>query len=272
MNNLDAILISKVSDSFNISNELNVILKETIKDSLEPEQQDSILESLTPSTQRISDVKPKKYYSEITNNSDDLENALYILGRVFRNSKIKSNDEFNDVVFNFVLNSTCTFSLSLIEEISSQNVNDIDEKISEVDLIKLLTQFLPIVAQTFFYDMVIQANLEVVLKEKIEELKKSKKGNELKLLILYFSLIDLDIKNHSSFIGEIIDLIDIPILKQTTVFKLYLYLSFKCNGNKGLQNKIGKLIKKQELKIDSSQNIGIVEQRIKAIEKSSHRK
>jgi predicted MPP superfamily phosphohydrolase len=272
MNNLDAILISKVSDSFNISNELNVILKETIKDSLEPEQQDSILESLTPSTQRISDVKPKKYYNEITNNSDDLENALYILGRVFRNSKIKSNDEFNDVVFNFVLNSTCTFSLSLIEEISSQNVNDIDEKISEVDLIKLLTQFLPIVAQTFFYDMVIQANLEVVLKEKIEELKKSKKGNELKLLILYFSLIDLDIKNHSSFIGEIIDLIDIPILKQTTVFKLYLYLSFKCNGNKGLQNKIGKLIKKQELKIDSSQNIGIVEQRIKAIEKSSHRK
>jgi predicted MPP superfamily phosphohydrolase len=267
--NLDAILLSKVSDTFNISGEVNKILKETIKDSLEPEQQDTILESLAPSGDRISDVKPKKYYNEISSNSDDLENALYILGRVYRNSKLKRQDDFNDKVFDFILNSTCTFSLSLIEEISSQNVSEIDENISEEDLIKLLTQFLPIVAQTFFFDMSIQANLEIVLKEKIEELSKNKKGNELKLLILYFSLIDLDLKSHVGLVDEIIDLIDIPILKQTTVFKLYLYLSFKCNGNRSLQMKIEKLIKKQELKIDSSQNIGIIEQRIKAIEKSS---
>jgi hypothetical protein len=239
---------------------------------MEPEQQDTILESLAPSGQRISDVKPKRYYNEITSNSDDLENALYILGRVYRNSKLKRQDDFNDKVFDFILNSTCTFSLSLIEEISSQNVSEIDENISEEDLIKLLTQFLPIVAQTFFFDMSIQANLEIVLKEKIEELSKNKKGNELRLLILYFSLIDLDLKNHVNLIDKIIDLIDIPILKQTTVFKLYLYLSFKCNGNKSLQMKIEKLIKKQELKIDSSQNMGAIEQRIKAIEKSSKKK
>ncbi|MBR9847384.1 MAG: metallophosphoesterase [Algicola sp.] len=269
--NLDAILLSKVSDTFNISGEVNKILKETIKDSLEPEQQDNILESLAPSGHRISDVKPKKYYNEISSNSDDLENALYILGRVYRNSKLKRQD-VNDKVFDFILNSTCTFSLSLIEEISSQNVSDIDENITEEALIKLLTQFLPIVAQTFFFDMSIQANLEIVLKEKIDELKKNKKGNELKLLILYFSLIDLDLKSHVNLVDEIIDLIDIPILKQTTVFKLYLYLSFKCNGNKGLQSKIEKLIKKQELKIDSSQNMGAIEQRIKAIEKSSKKK
>src|SRR5690606_24382713 len=64
MDNLDALLISKVSERFNISSGVNQFLKETLKEALEPEQQDSILESLAPSTQRISDVKPKKYYNE----------------------------------------------------------------------------------------------------------------------------------------------------------------------------------------------------------------
>ncbi|EWH10564.1 metallophosphoesterase [Cellulophaga geojensis KL-A] len=269
LNNLDVLLLTKVNETFNISGEINTLLKETIKDSLEPEEQDGILESLSPSNQRISDVKPKKYYDEITGNSEDLENALYILGRVYRNSKIKKKDEFNNEVFDFILNSTCTFSFSLIEDISSQNISEIDNNVTEEDLIKLLTQFLPIVAQTFFYDMAIQANLEVVLKEKIDELKQNKKGNELKLLILYFSLIDLDIKGRTNLIDELIDLINIPMLKQTTVFKLYLYLSFKCNGNKTLKDKISKMIKKQELKIDGSQSMGAIEQRIKVIGKSS---
>ncbi|PKH52146.1 hypothetical protein CXF68_16245 [Tenacibaculum sp. Bg11-29] len=282
MSNLDALLLGKVKDSFNISDvnakdsfnisDVNTILKETIQDSLEPKEQDDILESLAPSGERISDVKPKKYYSEINNNSDNLENALHILGRVYRNSKIKRRDEFNKDVFNFILNSTCTFSLSLIEDISSQGISEVDDEITEKNLIKLLTQFLPIVAQTFFYDMAIQANMEIVLKEKIEELKKKKKGNELKLIILYFSLIDLDLKNHTNLIEELIEIISIPILKQTTVFKLYLYLSFKCNGNKTLKKTISQLIKKQELKIDKSQNVGLIEQRIKSIEKSIKKK
>ncbi|SDH29527.1 metallophosphoesterase [Winogradskyella thalassocola] len=272
LNNLDALLLSKVNETFNISGEINTLLKETLQDSLEPEEQDGILESLSPSNQRISDVKPKKYYDEIIGSSEDLENALYILGRVYRNSKIKKKDEFNNDVFDFILNSTCTFSFSLIEDISSQNINQINNKITEEDLIKLLTQFLPIVAQTFFFDMAIQANLEVVLKEKIDELKQNKKGNELKLLILYFSLVDLDIKGHTNLIEELIDLINIPILKQTTVFKLYLYLSFKCNGNRTLKDKISKMIKKQELKIDVTQNMGTIDQRIKAIGKSSIKK
>jgi predicted MPP superfamily phosphohydrolase len=271
-NNLDALLLSKVRTTFNISNDINLVLKETIKDSLKLEEQDTILESLSPSGQRISEVKPKKFYNEISNSSDDLENALYILGRVFRNSKLKRKDEFNNNLFDFILSSTCTFSISLIEEISSQNVDEIDSNITEEELIRLLTQFLPIVAQTFFFDMSIQSNLEIILKEKIEELKKSKTGNELKLIILYFSLVDLDIKEHSHYIDEIIDIINIPILKQTTLFKLYIYLSFKCNGNKALREKIEKLIKRQELKIDSSQNVGFIEKRIKAIEKSANNK
>jgi hypothetical protein len=268
---IDDLLVKKVAHTFNLSTSVSKVLRETLTDSLKPEQQDSILESISPSTQRISEVKQKKFYNKISNNPDDLENALYILGRVFRNSKLKRKDKFNENLFNFLLESTCTFSLSLIEEISSQNVAEMGDNVNEEELIRLLTQFLPIVAQTFFYDMSIQSNLEVILIEKIEELKKSKNGNELKLLILYFSLVDLDLKEHFKFIDEIIEEINIPILRQTTVFKLYLYLGFKSSGNKYMKEKIEKLIKKQELKIDNSQSVGSIEQRIQNVSRNKRK-
>ncbi|WP_298328406.1 metallophosphoesterase [uncultured Dokdonia sp.] len=269
---LDQLLVSKVSEVYGLNSQINEILKSTLSESLDDDDKDSIMESLSPSNNRLSDVNLKKYYATIESTSDNLEDALFILGRVFRNSKLKNQDKLNEEIFDFILNSTCTYSLQLIEDIRLQNFNEVDDDISEEKLIKLLTQFMPMVAQVFFYDIAIQSNLEIILKENIEKLKKNKNGNELKLLILYFSLIDLDLKDNVHLIEEVIDLISIPVLKQTTVFKLYIYLSFKCGSNKNLKDKIGKFIKMQELTIDSSQNIGEIEKRIKAIEKGSSKK
>jgi len=261
-NNIDAILLSKVHKVFNISSDLPKILKETLTAPMETELQDSILESFTPSDQRISEVKLKKYYDSIGSEVDDLEKALYILGRVYRNSKLRDSEDFNNKVFDYILNSTCSLSFSLINEVSSQNLGSINKNITEDQLIKLLTQFLPIVAQTFFFDMAVQVNLENILKEKIEKLKKNKKGNELKLMILYFSLIDLDLKNNESYISELIEEIKIPVLKQTSLFKLYLYLSFKVNGNDNLRRKIEGYLRRQELNLNGNTDIGEIEFKI----------
>lgn len=268
-NDLDKLLVSKVNEVYGFSSQINDVLKNTLSESLDDDKKDSIMESLSPSNNRLSDVNLKKYYTSIESTSDNLEDALFILGRVFRNSKLKNQDKLNEEIFDFILNSTCTYSLQLIEEISSQNFNEVDENISDEKLIKLLTQFMPLVAQVFFYDIAIQSNLEVILKENIEKLKKVREGNELKLLILYFSLIDLDLKDNSRLIEEVVDIISIPVLKQTTVFKLYMYLSFKCGTNKALKESISQYIKSQELKIDSSQEVGEIEKRIKAVGKAS---
>lgn len=264
---IDELLLSRVNSAFNLSTGITSILRETLGKPLESETQDSILETLSPSDQRISDVEAKKYYESITSDVDNLEKALYILGRVYRNSKLRNEEEFNNEVFDFILNSTCSLSLSLIDEITT--LDNLDSKISEEQLIRLLTQFLPVVAQTFFFDMAIQVNFENILKEKIEEIKKKKKGNELKLLILYFSLIDLDLKNNKEYIDEAIEELDIPILKHTVLIKLYLYLSFKANGNKSLQRIIEKAIKKQEININSKKDIGQVEQQISQVKRDS---
>lgn len=269
-NNIDSVLVERAKTVFNLSDGITSVLKETLGKPLETEKQDSILESLNPSDRRIADVKAKRYYDEINSDVDNLEKALYILGRVYRNSKIRDEENFNNVIFDFILNSTCALSLSLIDEIST--LDNLDDSISEDQLIRLLTEFLPVVAQTFFFDITIQVNFENILKEKIAELKRNKKGNELKLLILYFSLIDIDLKNNKRYINEVLSEIQIPILKNTVLIKLYLYLSFRVNGNKSLQKTIEQAIKKQELNIDKTKNKGHIERQISKVKNGGKRK
>jgi hypothetical protein len=219
---------------------------------------------------KIAEVQQKKFYEKIEPNSDNLEKALFILARVFRNSKFK-NLELEDEIFNFILNSSCTLGFQLIEEIEEKKFDFISDKKSEEDLMKLLTQFVPIVMQTFFYDALVQNNLENILLQKITELKKYANDNQLKLLILYFSLIDLNLKQNNKYIDEVIEILNIGVLKQTSLIKLYIYLALKVNGNKTLEQKIKKNIKEQEFRIDNSKNIGEIEQNISNIGKTNHR-
>ena len=190
-----------------------------------------------------------------------------ILSRVFRNSKFKDLN-FEDEVFDFILNSACTLGFQLMDEIENNKLDFIDDKTSEDELMKLLIQFVPIVIQTFFFDAVVQNNLETIIKEKIKDLKKDSKNNQLKLLILYFSLVDLNLKNNQKFIDEIITILSIGVLKQTSLIKLYIYLATKVNDNAHLEEKIKKNIKAQSISIDSSKKIGEIEKTFSQIEKS----
>src|SRR5690606_18612136 len=117
----------------------------------------------------------------------------------------------------FILNSTCTMGFQLMDEIEENKLDFIDDKTTEDELMKLLIQFVPIVIQTFFYDAVVQNNLERIIKDKIELLKKDAKNNQLKLLVLYFSLIDLSLKDNHKYIKELIDILSLGVLKQTSL-------------------------------------------------------
>jgi hypothetical protein len=259
-----------IQDKLKIDLRLPEFLKENIKP-ITLENQDVLFEEITGTdNKKIAEVQQKKFYEKIEPNSDNLEKALFILARVFRNSKFK-NLELEDEIFNFILNSSCTLGFQLIEEIEEKKFDFISDKKSEEDLMKLLTQFVPIVMQTFFYDALVQNNLENILLQKITELKKYANDNQLKLLILYFSLIDLNLKQNNKYIDEVIEILNIGVLKQTSLIKLYIYLALKVNGNKTLEQKIKKNIKEQEFRIDNSKNIGEIEQNISNIGKTNHR-
>lgn len=268
--NMDYYLLQKVGDKLKIDIDLNDVLKTTISNPMPIEKQDVVFEEVNPSTSRMSEVQAKKFYQCIESDSEHLEKALFILARVFRNSKLRNQEKFNNEVFDFVLDSTVTLGFTLMDEVDENKDQFVTPNISEEDLMKLLTKFIPIIMQTFFYDALVQINMEDIIKEKIVELKKTPKGNELKLLILYFSLIDLDLKNNEQYIEEVIQLLKIPILKNTSLLKLYIYLSLKVNGNKPLEQRIKQYIKDQELKLNSKKNKGLIEQGISKLQKSKY--
>jgi len=260
----------KIDDQFKllIQDKLKIDLRlpEILKDNVKPislENQDVIFEEILADN-KIAEVQQKKYYEKIEANSDNLEKALFILARVFRNSKFKDL-KLEDEIFDFILNSSCILGFKLMEEIEENKLNYINDKTSEEDLMRLLTQFVPIVVQTFFFDSLVQNNLENILIDKINSLKVKPKDNQFKLLILYFSLIDLNLKQNHKYIDEVIEILNMGVLKQTSLIKLYIYLALKVNGNTALEEKIQKSIKKQELKIDSSKSIGQIEQNISSI-------
>ncbi|WP_296150363.1 metallophosphoesterase [uncultured Flavobacterium sp.] len=267
LDKIDIHLKLKLEDKLHVDLRLPQILKDSVKQ-IAVEDQDVIFEQISGENNKISEVQPKKYYETIERNSDNLEKALFILSRVFRNSKFKDL-KFEDEIFDFILNSTCILGFQLMDEIEENKFSFINEKTSEEDLMRLLTQFVPIVIQTFFYDAVVQNNLEAILIEKIEFFKRNSKDNQLKLLILYFSLIDLNFRQNAKYIDEIIEILQLGVLKQTSLIKLYIYLATKINGNSSLELKIQKSIKTQELKIDSSKSVGNIEKGISKFGKNT---
>ncbi|MFL0063658.1 hypothetical protein, partial [Tenacibaculum maritimum] len=83
-----------------------------------------------------------------------------------------------------------------------------------------------------------------------------------------FSLIDLNLKNNNKYIKEVIDILKIGVLKQTSLIKLYIYLATKVNGNENLRKTIESHIKNQSLSIDSSNNVGDIEKSFSGIKKN----
>lgn len=49
---------------------------------------------------------------------------------------------------------------------------------------------------------------------------------------------DLDLNTHKKLIDEIIEFIDLDILRQTTILNLYIYLMFQCSGKPLLEELI----------------------------------
>ena len=168
-------------------------------------------------------MRREKYYEHIDENAENLEKALFILSRVYRNS-ILSDDCLENEILDFVLNAACNLGFKLLDE--SDELIDInkDEDSNGQISMKLMANFLPLIIETFLFDALAQNNLERIILDKIDELKQDSTKNQLKLFILYFMLIDLDIKNCERYIDKICELVKLGILKQSILMKLCTYL------------------------------------------------
>ncbi|MCW4470355.1 metallophosphoesterase [Flavobacterium sp. MFBS3-15] len=236
--NADEILITKTSS-------LNLKLstyKKGIK-TLVKKDIDTVSDEMSQFQSTDSDVRPKKMYDKIESISDHLEKVLFIMSRVYRNSDV-TDDKLNNKVLDFILESACNLCFLIIDEHDEKA--DFDENV-----FKLFTNFIPLVIQNFLFDALAQNNLENIFLDKIEELKTTK-GNELKIFVLYYMLVDLDIKNNKKYIDEAISYIKINSLKHASMYKLFSMLLFGSYSSHANKQFIETAALTQAKKIDNS--------------------
>lgn len=251
---IDTNLAKRIIDIDQVTKGLKIV-NEKSKLILSLEEQDDLITEVTPINKSTGEVKQKKFIKKIEEISEHLEKALFILCRVFRNSNI-NDPALDKKILNYILDSVCNLGFLLIDETKKQTIEDNEVTMQEKTLIKLIMEIMPIVVQTFLFDALAQNNLERLLEDKLIELRKTSSKNQFKLFLIYYLLIDLDFKSKKHLIKELINEINLGVLRHSNLIKLYLYLAFKANDNKDLEIEIQGYIRAQEQLLHSNVNEG----------------
>ncbi len=204
------------------------------------EEQYDLLPTITGTIDE-TELKIKTMYKDVPINTTNVEHILFILSRIYRNSNACDDKELASEMFNYILTGTCNLGFLLVDEARTYDVRG-DENAEE--LVNLVSNFMPIIIETFFYDAICQKNLVRVFKSKLEELLQNPRGNQLKLFILTYILIDLDIKEHFELISKSLKVIDNKVLRYAALNKNIL-LSVRNCENSGIK----KLLSEQRKKL-----------------------
>lgn len=218
------------------------------------------IEDLTDELQINADVHDLKIIDPNEINSELIERYLSILSRAFRNmDAISGNKDKISEIFKYIISSYCDFGFYVIEEFSEITKKGIDVEedfditnLPELDLLKFISNFSPILSQSWLFDGIGHYNLERMIKEEIVKLEEETAVNQYKLFLLYFLLLDIDLNSNKEFIQRSLDTIKIPLLKYAIFVKLSYYLAFKCSGNKQLEQELSNFIQRAKLNLDNN--------------------
>lgn len=172
-------------------------------------------------TQRFSstgEVRVKEQYDHIIPNSENIYRALFILSRVYRNSRV-CDKPIGPVIFDFVLTGICNVGFLLNDEaiqyFKEQRLDEISSIFNEV---------LPLLVHTLFFDAITQKNLLRIFRQKFEELKRNANDNQFKLFILGFTLLNLDADENSDVLEDLKALLRKGALRHAAGIKAMLLL------------------------------------------------
>ena len=252
---IDKNLNNKVGEANDFA---KTIKKLIVKNPISHQMQDELKDTLTPLNSN-SEVHLKEYVNTKQINFEILEKYLSILSRVFKNSDRVTNLNLVYSIFDYLIDAYCTIGFRLIDEIEErakqENLKQFQENIEDnvigEEILKLISRFIPILTQAMLYDGIGHINFSEIILKKIDDLKKDLKNNQYKLFLLYFLLIDINIKGNKEYIDAIFDDVNLSILKVSTLFKLNFYLAFKAYKNKELESFFKNKIQKATLRLDN---------------------
>ena len=192
-----------------------------------------------------SKVEEKVFYETIEPTQENLEKALFILSRVFRNSDVCDEEPLGDQILDFILTGTCNlgflFNKHINQEIKQQQApNRVQEAINVV------SSYIPLVMEAMLFDSISQYNLKKVFESKLESIENNVASNQYKYFLMAFLLMDLDMSEYSYILDKIRNNITIPVLRYMCHSKCLLMM-IKHPSNKELNQPY------RQLAIDFSQ-------------------
>lgn len=181
-----------------------------------------------------TEVKPKRLYDQIDINTAIVERIIFVLARVYRNSNACDMQEIADEMFEYILNGSCNLGFMLVED--SKSLDNSKENNTDA-LVSLVSNFIPIIIETFFYDAICQQNLVRVFESKLNDLMKNPDGNEMRIFMLTYILVDLDIQKYLHLIDKSLLIIKNKILRFAMLNK-NLLLAMKYYDNPIILDKL----------------------------------
>ena len=253
---LDSVLIRKGQAFSFIEDRYRKILASTSLSSAEKAAVEDSIDSLALD----AEVKPIEDYIKEGLTPDIVERYLFILGRVYRNSDGISNDfkALKKTVFESILLYYSNSAFYSIDYIAIRAENAFRESgfefsdSQEKALLKLISDFSPLVAQVSLTDSIGHKSMTALLRKRLDGIQEDIETNQFLAFILVFVLADIDLDASLGLIKGIMSRISIPVLKTMLYLKLNYYMAFKAGGRKTLQNSLSGMIKEQHHSMDNT--------------------
>lgn len=251
MGKAELILISKVSDKSDVN--LTKITKALNPiNPIENHAKDLINDEFDPINNLNSDVSLKKVFNVSKLDSEVYERYIAILSRVFKTMDGVNDKELLSNIIDLLLTTYINFGFYIHEEFEQEliKIENADHK----NILDIISKFLPFISQITMSENIAQHNVENLLIEKIIELKADYKNNQYKLFILYLILMDIDENNIYKYSDDLIQLMEVSVLRYSTILKLNYYFNFKCVKNSKLASFLKEKIKLAQFKLDNKTN------------------
>lgn len=268
----------KLVEIVGIPQQLEEELKQiSIQNALTPLEKAKIEDTAEGVAELRSDVHLMDRFDPSSTRIEVVERYLSILARVYKNIDNVDGQKVDIIkIFNSIIDFYCDFGFYIVEniagevkaELKKEGVSMIADS-DEMKLLKMMTYTSPVLAQTFLYDGLGHYSLIRLLKMKIDELRSSKKDNQYRLFVLYFTLFDISLSENYHLIDQAIeDITKIPILRYMMFLKINYYLAFKSYGNNQMSSFLQERAKRIKILLDSKTDIDRLQQALSETRKT----
>lgn len=191
-----------------------------------------------------SEIQLKKEYKTIEPTVINIQKALFILARVYRNSRV-CDAPLGDEILNFVLNGVGNLGFMVYDEFKSSIKDDKMESI-----VDNLGAIMPLIIQAYLYDAMVQHNLSRILEDKLNSLLERPEDNQYRIFLIGFCLLDLDINKFHRILGILKEKLKKGVLRFASKLKACFLYTNQERFNNVAQDALSSFI--NELEIENS--------------------